>query len=267
MPKEKIIWKHKKATELYHKEEISKKASGAIDEKYVKNYIASKKNVKLVSLGIGNGRELYWLNKLKNIKEIIGVDYSGEMLDICKAVAKQYRVKTFLVKDNLLSLKRLKRIIEKEKIPLIFLSLLNTIGNFTLKQREKILKNVDSLIKKKDRIILCLYKRPERIRAKIILPPQIKIKGNLVKRIELGEAIEYASLEFFWPPILEKFRQIPRFWYNEKTNDITIYVGKKKILISHRFSEEEIKKLCQIAKLKIEKLIEGKFMWVVILKT
>jgi len=47
---------------------------------------------------------------------------------------------------------------------------------------------------------------------------------------------------------------------------VTIYVGKEKVLISHRFSKEEIKKLAQNAKFKIEKLIEGKFMWVVILK-
>ena len=42
--------------------------------------------------------------------------------------------------------------------------------------------------------------------------------------------------------------------------------GKKKIVISHRFSKEEIKDMAKIAKFKIEKLIEGKFMWVVMLK-
>jgi len=144
--------------------------------------------------------------------------------------------------------------------------LLNTLGNFTQKEREKILKSVRNLMRKKDRLILCLYKRPERIKAKIKLPPQIKVIGNSGRKIKLGTLIEYGCLEFFWLPILEKYHQLPRFWYNEKTDDVTVYVGKEKILISHRFSEEEIKKLAEIAKLKIEKLIEGKFMWVVISK-
>jgi len=121
-------------------------------------------------------------------------------------------------------------------------------------------------MKKGDKLVLCLYKRPERIKTKIKLPPQIKIKGNSGRRVKLGTLIEYGCLDFFWLPILEKYHQLPRFWYNEKTDDVTIYVGKEKVLISHRFSKEEIKKLAQNAKFKIEKLIEGKFMWVVILK-
>jgi len=266
MPKEEIFWKHEKTTELYNKAVIEK-ASGVIDEKYVKDYISKKGNVKIVSLGIGSGRELNWLDKLKNIKEVIGIDYSSDFLDICKKVAKECKVKVSCVKDNLFSLKKFEKFIGEEKLPLIYICLLNTLGNFTQKEREKVLKNVRNLMKKEDRLILCLYKRPERIKAKIFLPFQIKIKGNSGRRIKLGTLIEYGGLEFFWLPILEKYHQLPRFWYNEKTDDVTIYVGKEKILISHRFSEEEIKKLYQRAKLKIEKLIEGKFMWVVILST
>jgi len=264
--KEEIIWRHKKAAEVYTKG-ILEKAAGVVDEKYVKNYIASKRNVKVVSLGIGSGRELSWLDKLKNIKEVIGIDYSPDFLEICKKVAKKCRVKVSCVKDNLFSLEKFKKFIKNEKLPLIYICLLNTLGNFTQKEREKVLKNVKKLMRKKDRLVLCLYKRPERIKTKISLPPQIKIKGNSGRRIKLGTLIEYGGLEFFWLPILEKYHQLPRFWYNEKTDDVTIYVGKEKILISHRFSEEEIKEMAQITKLKIEKLIEGKFMWVIVLKT
>jgi ubiquinone/menaquinone biosynthesis C-methylase UbiE len=263
--KEEIIWKHKKATELWCKE-ISLKGSGIVDEKYVKEYIASKRNVKVVSLGIGSGRELNWLDKLRNIKGVIGIDYSPDFLDICRKVADKCKVKVICIKDNLFSLKRFKRFIKNERLPLIYICLLNTLGNFTQKEREKVLKNVRNLMKRRDRLVLCLYKRPERIKAKIKLPSQIKIKGNSGSRIKLGTLIEYGGLEFLWIPILEKYHQLPRFWYNEKTDDVTIYVGKEKILISHRFSKEEIKELAKIAKLKIEKIIEGKFMWVVILK-
>jgi ubiquinone/menaquinone biosynthesis C-methylase UbiE len=265
MPKEEIIWKHEKAARLYTKG-ITGRFSGPVDEKYVKDYINSKGNVKVVSLGIGPGRELNWLDKLKNLKEVVGIDNSPAMLNVCKKVAGKCKVKVNLIKDNFLYLKKFKKLIEDEKLSLIYICLMNTFGNFSLKEKEKILKNLRNLMKNEDRLILCLYKRPERIKAEMFLPPQIKIKGNSGREIKLGTLIEYGGLEYFWPPILEKYHRLPRFWYNEKTNDVTIYVGKEKIFISHRFSEEEIKNLAEIAKLKIEELIEGKFMWVVILK-
>ena len=68
--KEEIIWKHKKVGELYTKE-VSLKVEGVVDEKYVKDYISKKGNIKAISLGIGGGRELNWLDKLKNVKEIV----------------------------------------------------------------------------------------------------------------------------------------------------------------------------------------------------
>jgi len=263
--KEEIIWKHKKVGELYTKE-VSLKVEGVVDEKYVKDYISKKGNIKAISLGIGGGRELNWLDKLKNVKEVIGIDYSPDFLDVCEKLSRKCKVKVICFKDNLFFLKKFKKFIKKEKLPLIYICLLNTLGNFTIKEREKVLRNVRGLMKKKDRLVLCLYKRPEKIKAKIFLPRQIKIKGNSGRRVKLGTLLEYGALEFLWLPILEKYHQLPRFWYNEKTDDVTIYVGKEKILISHRFSEEEIKKLAQKAKLKIEKLIEGKFMYVVMLK-
>lgn len=263
--REEIIWKHKRAAEIYAKS-VVQKASGVVDEKFVKKYIQKQREVKVVSLGIGTGRELSWLDKLKNVKEVIGIDYSSDFLDICRKVAEKCKAKVACIKDNFFSLKKIGKYIKKEKLPLIYICLINTLGNFKEKEREKILKNVKSLMKKKDRLILCLYKRPERIKAKIKLPSQIKIKGNSGRRVKLGTLIEYGCLEFFWVPIFEKYHQLPRFWYNEKTDDVTIYVGEEKILISHRFSKEEIENLAKEAKLKIEKLIEGKFMWVVILK-
>lgn len=265
MPKEEIIWKHEKAAELYHKQ-ISREASGVIDEKYVKDFIVSKKNVKVISLGIGSGRELSWLDKLKNIKEVIGIDYSADFLDICRKATEKCKVKVTCVKDNLFSLKKFKKFIKNEKLPLIYICLLNTLGDFTQKERRKILGNVRQVMKKKDKLVLCLYKKPERIKGRIFLPQQIKIRGNSGRRIKLGTLIEYGCLDFFWLPILEKYHQLPRFWYNEKTDDVTVYVGKEKVLISHRFSKEEIRDMVKIAKLKIEKMIEGKFMYVVILK-
>ena len=84
----KIIWFNSKAAKAYN-ELFSQKSSGIIDETYVKNYIKNEKHVKVVCLGIGTGRELSWLEKIENIKEIIGVDYSDAMLNYCmKNVAR-----------------------------------------------------------------------------------------------------------------------------------------------------------------------------------
>lgn len=265
MPKEGIIWRNKKAAELYYKE-VAQKSSGMVDEGYISKYIRLKKEIKAVSLGIGVGRELSWLSKLDNIKEIIGIDYSQEELDFCKKVAEKYKVKVSLVKDNLLSLNKFKNLIKNEKLPLIYVCLINTLGNFNEKERGRVLKNIKKLTKKKDRLILSLYKRPERIKVKTPLPSQIKVGKDPVIKTKLRNVIEYTFYEFFWPPLLEKYHQLPRFWYDDKANNMTVYVGKKKILISHRFSKEEIIEMAKKAKFKTEKLIERKFMWIAILK-
>lgn len=265
MPQERIVWKNKKTAELYHKK-VSVESSGVADEQYIKNYLKLRSGIKVVSLGIGSGRELKWLKNFKNIKEIIGIDYSKAFLDICEKTAKNCKLKVVLVKDDLLSLKKFKNFIKGEKIPLIYICLINTLGNFSCKQREIFLKRLKKIIKKNDRLILSLYKTPQKIKTKIYLPSQIKINRGLGEKIKLGEIIEYASYELLWPSILEKYNQPPRFWYDEKNNNITMYVNKKKIWISHRFSKEEIIEMTKKVKFKIEKLIEGKFMWVVILK-
>jgi len=258
-----IIWFQPKAAEFYHLV-VPKRASGVVDEKFVEKYIKNQKEVKVVSLGIGTGRELSWLDKLKNVKEIIGVDYSPAMLKICKDVAKKCKIKITLVRDNLLRLKKFKRIIKNEKLPLIYICLINTLGNFKEKDREKVLRNVRNLMKAKDRLILCLYKRPERIKITLKILPALKIKTALRGQIAL--ALEYYYNEVLWSGIYKKFYQIPQFIYDRKTNDVAVFCKKRKIFISHRFSKEEIEELAKIAKLKIEKLIEGKFMYVVILK-
>ena len=259
------MWKFKSVPRKYW-EEASKKIALA-DEKYAINYIKKSGPIKVVSLGIGPGRELVWLDKLKNVKEVIGVDYSQPMLNFCKKVTAQFRLKVTLIKDNLLTLKKLRKVIEKESTPLFYICLINTLGNFPTQKRIKVLKTVREIMKVKDRLILCLDKRPEKRKGKVSLPFRLKIKNGEKEKRVLSEVLEYSSFALFWDPVIKKQYRLPRFWYDEKENDIVIYVGGKKFFISHRFSKEEIKKLCQKAKLKIERLIEGKFMWIVILKT
>ena len=259
----KIIWSYPKADRLYHST-TSKRFSGVIDEDYVKKYLQRQKDIKVVSLGIGTGRELKWLDKLRNVKEIIGVDYSSSMLKICREVSEKYSKEVVLIKDDLLSFKKFKNYLEDEELPIVYICLINTLGNFEEKHREKILRNVKNLMEEKDRLILCLYKIPERIKTKIKIPSILKVSHGEREKITLS--IEYYFNEVLWSSLYERYHKIPRFTYQNESNDVAVYLGKKKVFISHRFSEGEIKKLCRITKLKIEKLIEGKFMWVVMLK-
>jgi len=265
MPSGSFVWKFKSVPKIYW-EEASRK-SALTDEKNVINYIKNSGEIKIVSLGIGPGRELTWLRRLKNVGEIIGIDYSQPMLIICREVADYLKLKVVLIKDDLLYLKKAKKITKKESLPLFYICLINSLGNFLAKNRIKVLKIVKGIMKKGDRLIVCLDKRPWERRGKIFRTSSyLKIKNRKKEGRILGEILEYSSFALFWDPILKKQYSLPRFWYDEKNNDIVVYAGKNKVFISHRFAKEEIEKLYKKAGLKIEKLIGGKAMYTVISK-
>jgi len=267
------IWKHRETPKHYFNyfyNEISKRMAGVKDEKYIVGFVNNfnpKKNKIIVNLGIGPGRELPWLVKLKNISEIIGVDYSPAMLSFCKKQAEKYKKKITLIKDNFFTLKKLSKIVKKEKKPIIFICLLNTIGNFTEKKRIKILKIFKRLMQKQDRLILTVYKPIEKVRINIKrFPPHLRpvSKEDISK---LYEIMICAVAGFFWDSAFTYYEgKMPQFGYNKRTRDLTVHVERKKIYISHRFTEKEIKELHKKANLKIEKLIEGKLMFIVVSK-
>lgn len=248
-------------------DEAVRKMSGVLDETPVIDYIKDfGKSVVVVSSGIGTGRELEWLDKIKSISKIIGIDYVESMLKFCRKRAKKCKKKVILLKDDMINPVELQKVVSKIKEPIIYICLINTLGNFSTKERELILQKTRGLMRKKDRLIFCLYKRIDKATVDTInIPPYLRIKSKKEK-VKLAEVIEYAFIPIFWHPIIEKYKQLPRFWYDEKENDMAIYVGREKVFISHRFSEEEIKKLNKKAGLKIEKLIEGKAMYTVISK-
>ena len=217
-------------------------------------------------MGIGPGRELDWLCKIKSIKEIVGVDYSKPMLEICKQNAEKCEKPVKLIEDNFFSLKKLKKYVRDLKFPIFYLFLLNTLGNFSASNRIKILKTLKPLLKKEDRVICCLYKIPERLKLtkRIKLPVPIKIKTIEDKR-RLSIVLEYALYDVLWVYSLKK-GSVPIFWYDNKTNDVVVYLKGRKIFFSHRFSKEEINNMFRKAGMKIEEIKEGKTMWVVIAK-
>lgn len=244
-----------------------RKMSGVLDEIPVINFIKNfRKSTAIVSLGIGTGRELEWLDEIKNISKIIGIDFAKSTLKFCRKRAKKCKKKIILLKDDMTNPVKLEKKVSKIKEPVIYISLINTLGNFSSKERELVFQRTKDLMKKKDRLVLCLYKRIDKaIVDSINLPSYLRPKSKKEK-VKLTEIIEYALVPILWEPLLKKYNQLPRFWYNEKGNDLVVYMTEKKVFISHRFSKEEIKKLHKKAGLKIEKLAEGKAMCTVISK-
>jgi hypothetical protein len=264
------MWSHAKTPEEYHKLFSSELPSGIVDEihvsRFFNNYLSQKQKV-IVDLGIGTGRELSWIDSLKSLSQIIGLDYSYKMVTFCKKSAYLYKHKFICFRDDLLNLKHLPGFVELVKEPIIYLSLINSLGNFSATERIRCLKQLKPLLRPADRIVLCLYKRPT-LKMKKYLPssfPESALPKSKINRTYLTFIREYAFFSFIWHSIIAKGK-FPRFWYNSRTNDLVIHIDGKRVVISHRFNKVEIKEFAKKAGLSIEKLITGKFMYVVMLK-
>lgn len=263
----KTFWFNPQTPKNYHKS-VNSISSGISDEKIIEKFINNycpKKNKVIVDLGIGTGRELSWLGKLKKIKKIIGLDYSPAMIDFVKNNSKSCNFKLELVTDDLLKPRQLSKKIRQENTPIIYLSLINTFGNFSRDERICALKNICTLMLPKDRVILALYKRSQdaKLTQMIQKSPRLQTQNPNDQPI-LAELIEYGLLQFFWTSVMGKYNQIPRFWYDKKGNDVIIHVKGKRLLASHRFSKEEIELEFKAAGFKIDKIIEGKAMWIAV---
>lgn len=263
----KTFWTHPLSPKSYHKI-VNSIPSGVIDEKFIKAYINKYLPTRIkwiVNLGIGTGRELIWLDKVSGIEKIIGLDYSPTMLSFLRKNLSNYKHKIELVEDDLLKPNLLPKIVRNQKYPMVYLSLINTFGNFTRKERITALKNIASLLKSSDRIILALYTRHHYAKSTELINnnPSLQTK-NPKEQTLLSEIIEYAFYPFLWVPAFEKYNQIPRLWYDKKKNDLIMHLDGKVLLYTHRFSKEEIEEEFKTAGLKIDKLIEGKAMWIVV---
>lgn len=263
----KALWFHPDTPTNYH-QSMNKVASGVLDEKIVADFIGNFRpgNFKvIVDLGIGTGRELPWLDKLSDIEKIIGVDYSPAMLKFCTKRAKDCTHRVVLIKGNLLKPKELAKVAVKEKKSVIYLSLINTFGNFTKEERLLVLRNIKSLLKKSDRIVLALYKRLHYTKRMTYLKkmPMLQTKDSSDQPV-LAELIEYGLLPFFWTQTMDRYHQLPKFWYDKETNDVVIHLNGKRLFISHRFTKEEIEQEFKSAGLKVGQIIDGKAMYIAV---
>jgi len=266
MNNHKAFWFHSKMPQGYHNE-INSGASGVVDEKiiaeYIKTYIPSQEKV-LVDLGIGTGRELPWLDNLKGVSKIIGVDYSPAMIRFCQKVAQECKHQVELYTDDLFKPKYFKKIASENSGPTIYFSLINTFGNFSKDQRILTLKNVCELMKSPDRIIIAVYKRSQHAKLEKQIKNRQYITVNEEDRPILAEIIEYGGYSFLWDAVLDKYNQLPQFWYDKENHDLAIHINGKRLFTSHRFAEGEAESEFRKAGLEIEQTIEGRAMWIVV---
>lgn len=256
------IWHSSEVAEIYN--ELSEPSAGAVDEEFIDKYISGLNcKVNVVSLGVGTGRELKWLCDIDSVQKIIGVDYSEEMLNLCERNASKYEKQIELVRDDLLSLEKLRLGLQEDEKPVIYLILLNTLGNFSERRREEILRRVRGLMGDEDKLIVAVYKLPEEIENDNHLPfPEDFVKN--FGRCKTTVASEYSLNEILWAYAIKEHGKIPKFWYDEEKEDVVAYVGDEKVFFSHRFSKEEIKELFKDTGFDIDEVFEGKFMWIVV---
>jgi|GEM_PF-4405628 len=244
--------------------------SGTADEKIVagffNNYLPQTAKA-LVDLGIGPGREMAWLDNLNNLSRIIGVDYSQEMIDFAKKQAGRLAHGLICEKDDLLAPAVLPQIVSRIEEPIVYVSLINSFGNFTLAERDVFLKNIKKLMRPADRLVICVYKRLS-LKMKKSLPLDFPPSGqpkNKIDRVRLCFAREYALIPYVWDWVMEN-GYLPCFWYDNKNNDIVIHANGRRLIISHRFSRNDIKDATVNAGLTLEKILNGKFMYVAVIK-
>jgi len=263
------LYKSVRAPEAFYK--AYQKKLDVVDERYliefIKNHRPRTEKV-IVDLGIGPGRELEWIDGLDDVKTIIGVDFSKPMLDFCKNIAKKYLKRIVLIQEDFRDLNKTKKVIKDRAIPAIFICLVNTLGNFPHRDRLKVLRVVRRVMKKDDRLVLMLYKLPRDMRidgtALKRIPSHLRPKGyDIMKYLEL---IDYSFQNWIWDPVVEIFGSPPIITYDEDSQDIAAYVGEKKVFGSHRWSMGEIRKLHKEANLKIDRMIEGDYAYVVVSK-
>jgi ubiquinone/menaquinone biosynthesis C-methylase UbiE len=108
----------------------------------------NSKDVVFVDIGCGKGKVLcVWKKILKDVKEIIGIEYSQQLLDICKDNLKKIssKLKINLIHDNALNLKL------RSKDNFYILYLYNPFNKKVLEKFIKILKN---------RKVIIIYNNP-----------------------------------------------------------------------------------------------------------
>jgi len=262
----KLFYTYTGTPEIYHR--YTYDLERGEDEKIVYDYIkkfSKNKKIVLIDLGIGTGRELKFLKEIKNIKKIIGIDYSKPMLDFCKNTWEHFLIPLKLIQDDFRNLKNSKKTIQNIESPKIFTLLFGTINNTTERDRLLTLKTVKKLMTKDDRLIIDFSKVPEKQIADY-KHPWIKFKERK-EELSFYDTKVFIELDFFWKVAKKHFGTIPQFFYDKKTRNIVITIsGVGNCFFSHRYTKKEIGDLIKKVGLKIEMFKDGKEMYISIIR-
>ncbi len=148
-----------------------------------------------VGLGIGGGLDIKITEGVPRVVRKIGVDYSSTMLKLCK----ERHPDAELIQDNLLNPRKLKKVLKKEERPVFLTILTNTLGNFSMKDRPKVLRSIRNVMKDDDLLVAQLYKRPELIVKDPGLPPDrcLKTKVRIIdfEKGKLSEPVPLLKIE------------------------------------------------------------------------
>jgi hypothetical protein len=175
-----------------HEEELSKLA--ARDEQilpFIASLFQPNKDKVQVAIGCGGGRDFKEdvLGKDSKIVRKIGLDYSSYMLKLCKEKYPHVEV----IKDDMRSLKKLKKYLRSETGPIIFTLLTNSLGNLEMVDRRRSLMAIRDCMKDEDLLISELYRHPIEVARDPNLIPEnfinTKVRTIDFSTKELGTAI------------------------------------------------------------------------------
>lgn len=231
---------------------------------YIEKFSKNKKAV-MIDMGLGTGRELVLLKDNKNIKKIIGIDYSESMLAFSRRVWNNFPIPIVLIKDDFVTFANSQEKIKAIDSPKIFILFFGTINNTIREDRMKLLSTVKWLMTKEDRFIVEFSKIPDKQRVEY-RHPWLRFKKKVEEKW-FREAEFYAQLGWFWKAVQKNFNATPQFFYQKNTHDITVTVtGIGSCFFSHRFTEAEIRELINQSGLKLEELREGQEMYSAVIK-
>jgi hypothetical protein len=129
-----------------------------------------------VGLGIGGGLDFKLTSDIPRVVRRIGIDYSPNMLKLCK----ERHPDAELLKDDLGSLRKLKKVLKEEDRPIYFTLFTNTLGNFVPEDsRRKVVKSIRNVMKGRDLLVAELYKRYELL----VIDPGLLPKRHLKTRV------------------------------------------------------------------------------------
>ena len=206
------VWYNKEACEAYVNEQEKVTMVRSKDREMMlevlSHYLPDEDKVH-VGLGIGGGLDFKLTNNIPHVVRRIGVDYSPTMLKLCK----EKHPNTELIKDDLLHLKKLKKVLKKEDKPVFLTLMTNTLGNFSSEDRSRVVRSIRKLMKDNDLLVAELYKRPELISIDPGLPPDryLKTKVRIIdfKKRKISEPIPLLKV----PPYRDFMKNPQLSWF------------------------------------------------------